>query len=191
VKSDRLANVVLYLLRGCPRPGLTKLLKLIYFVDFFHYQLHLATVSGASYVALERGPAVDGYEQAFAEMKEKGYIDVLNVPVVGHDTLKQEYVPRGEADENAFTAEERDTLDFVMATYGRKTGRNLSKLTHREWAPWKLVWDKRYPGRPIPQALFRWVDNLADERDIEVARERAKRPGVAAALAELGLTTTN
>lgn len=177
MKNERLANAVLYLLRGCPTPGpgLTKLMKMLYFSDYFFYQKHLSTITGAKYVALERGPAVDGYEQAFKQMEDKKFLRVLNVPVMGHTTLKQEFQRLGEPDPNAFSADERAVMDEVIRRFAKKSGRELSEMTHLELTPWKAVWDPRSPGAPIPFGMFRWLENLADAGDEEMARKRARK----------------
>ncbi len=184
MKNDRLANAVLYLLRGSPDAGLTKLLKLLYFSDYHHYREHLCTITGGSYVARTRGPVLENYEAEFADLEHHGFIESRKVPIVGRpDKPKVEFRCLGEPSPDAFTAEERATLDDVLLRYGSKTGNQLSDLTHEELAPWKLVWDKEAPGAKIPLALFRWLDNYADDRDVATARERAKRPEIAAAIA--------
>jgi uncharacterized phage-associated protein len=186
VKNDRLANSVLYLLNGRPDAGLTVLLKLLYFSDYHHYRKHLCTITGAEYVARERGPVIENYQDELDELERRGFIATRKVPVVGHpDNPKVEYLRLGEPDPNAFTKDELATLDEVLLRYGNKTGVALSDMSHEELAPWKLVWDKDAPGARIPHALFRWLDNYADEADVEMARERAKRPEIVAALAEI------
>lgn len=175
MKNDRLANTVLYLLRGCRDAGLTKLLKLIYHADYHHYRDHLTTITGASYVALERGPVVDGYKDELELLERRGFVTVRNVPIFGHDKAKKEYLPLGEPDPQAFSQAERETLDDVLLRYGTKTGVELSALTHEELRPWELVWDPASPGRPIPYALWRWLDNFVTPREVDVARERSGR----------------
>ncbi len=185
MKNDRLANAVLYLLRGSPDAGLTKLLKLIYFSDYHHYRDHLCTITGANYVARARGPVLENYQDEFDELERRGFIATRKVPVVGHpDNPKVEYLRLGEPAPDAFTAAERVTLDDVLLRYGSKSGVELSDMTHEELAPWKLVWDKSAPGARIPFALFRWLDNYADDRDVETAKKRAEAPEIKAALAE-------
>jgi len=42
-----------------------------------------------------------------------------------------------------------------------------------------------HPGKPVPVALLRWVDNIADEKDVEEAKKRMKEsPEIIAAIAE-------
>jgi uncharacterized phage-associated protein len=151
-------------------------MKMLYFSDYFFYQKHLKTITGAKYVALQRGPAIDGYEEAFKEMEEAKFIKVLLVPVMGHNTLKQEFQRIGEPDPIAFSPEERSVMDEVIARFGarRTTGRELTDMTHLELTPWKAVWNPKATGAPIPFGMFRWLENLADASDEEMARKRAK-----------------
>lgn len=169
-KNDRLANAVLYLLRDCPR-GQTQLLKLLYHVDYHHYRDHLRTITGAKYVALERGPVLDGWKDEFSALERRGFVFVREVPVVGLDP-KQEYTALGEPSPDAFTAEELATLDDVLLQYGHKSGKTLSDLTHEELQPWEMVWDPADVGKPIPYALWRWMDNFASPQDAIDATKR-------------------
>jgi hypothetical protein len=34
---------------------------------------------------------------------------------------------------------------------------------------------KEHPGKPVPVALERWVENIADEADVAMARKRMHR----------------
>jgi uncharacterized phage-associated protein len=172
MKNDRLANTVLYLLAGCPDAGLTKLLKLLYFADYTHYREHLTTITGATYVALERGPVLDGYEEELDSLERRGFLAIRDVPVFGHEKPKKEYMRLGAPDPDAFNESEIATLDEVLLKYGRQSGVALSKLTHEESAPWEHVWDPSAPGAVIPYALWRWLDNMASERDVKTAQAR-------------------
>lgn len=173
-KNDRLANATLYLLRACPDAGLTKLLKLLYHADYLHYRDHLKTITGATYVALERGPAIDGYEQEFQTLEGRGILSTREKSVFGKDKLKKEFLPLMEPDMDAFDEAELGTLRDVVLRYGDMSGVALSKMSHEEALPWSLVWDENNPGAPIPYALWRWLDNMADERDVKLAQQRAK-----------------
>ena len=167
---EKLANTILYLLRACGlfRPGVTGLLKLLYFADYEHYRRHLATITEEQYVALERGPVINDYKAIFAQFVDDGLLEPFEVAVRGHSTKKREYRTQYEPDDAMFTESERETLDAVIRKYGRETGRNLSDKTHLE-GPWCFVWDSARPGRVIPTMAFRWLDNLPDDHDLEAA----------------------
>lgn len=175
MKTDPLANTVLFVLHGLgEHPGLTKLLKLLYFADYYHYREHLSTITGAEYVALERGPVIDGYAQAFDALERRGIVSTREVAVLGHDKPKQEYLALMEPDMDAFSDIELATLKHVLLKHGDMTGVTLSRMTHEEALPWSMVWDTNCPGRRIPFVLFRCLENRASDKDVEVARERAK-----------------
>jgi len=156
VKNDRLANTVLYMLRACPDAGLTKLLKLLYFADYEHYREHLTTITGATYVALARGPVLDNYEEHFGSLESRGIM------------------ASREPNMEAFSDAELETLSAVVLKYGGLTGRALSNMTHEEALPWSYAWDPEAPGNVIPPSLFRWLENMPNEQDVATARARTQ-----------------
>ena len=170
--NDKLTNTVLYLLRRAPHAGLTKLLKLIYFTDYHHYQRHLAPVTGVTYVALERGPAMDRYEEKLAAIESTKAIEHIDVAVFGCEKLKREYTAKIRPNTDAFSEAELETLAYVVQRYGGMSGRKLSRMTHEEYLPWSLVWDATWQGREIPLSLFRWSDNMPSEETVAKAKSR-------------------
>lgn len=177
---NKFDNTVLYLLQRCSpsRPGVTALLKMIYFADYEHYRRNLAPITGAQYVALERGPVVDGYAEQFERMTAEGTVKLMEVTVLGVTDKKQEYRPLVEPDVGVFSPTEIAILDSVAIQHGSETGAALSEKTHLE-GPWSIVWHPYDRGRPIPYAMFRWFDNLPDELDIKKAKaEIESRPEV-------------
>jgi len=177
---EKLSNTILYLLRGCHpgHPSLSSLLKMVWFADYWHYREHLSTITGADYVALPRGPVVDGYKELLDSLEATGVLSRKDAPVYGHpEQPKQEYFPMKGPDESLFLQTELEVLDTVIERCGHKTGADLSALTHRD-GPWQFVWSANNPGRRIPRIAFRWLDNLPDEKDLAVARNLVAEPSV-------------
>jgi len=184
-EMEKLTNTVLYLLRGCApaRPSTTSLLKLVWYADYEHYRKHLAPITGANYVALERGPVLDQYKQILDMLEQENVVKRIKEPVQGHpDQPKIEFVPQAAPDETVFLESEIEVLDEVIRTCGGKSGNELSERTHRE-GPWSFAWNPERPGQPIPYVAFRWVENLPDEREAALARESVA--GMEARIAEL------
>lgn len=180
VGNEKLAATILYILRGCSPslPGVTGLLKLLWYADYWHYQAHLAPITEAHYVAIPDGPVVDNYRDLFDHLQADGYVRGEEVPIQGKDYPKQEYHPLMEPDEELFSETEIEMLDRVVEKLGNLPGSKLSKMTHQE-PPWLLVWEDDEPGRDMPYLTFRWLDNLPDEDDLETAAEIiAARPEV-------------
>ena len=188
MNRDKLASTVLYLLRGCSaKLGLTSLLKMIYFADYRHFQEHLSPISGARYVAMERGPVVEDYWKVFEDLEGQGLVRTEDVPMAGHPGHpKKEFVALAEPDEDLFSETEIKVLDDVIHEYGWRTGTALSEITHREGGPWSFIWDAKRPNRPIPYVAFRWLANLPNEKDTEEAKVMiGSRDDVAKRIAEL------
>lgn len=185
------ANTVLYLLRRSAqhRPPLTVLLKMLWYVDYFHYGRNLASVTGARYVALKRGPVIDDYKGLLERMELEG---MLSQERETDDRFPksaptQYFSATQLQDISLFTESEIDTMEKVIAECAHKTGRELSDLTHGSREPWTLVWDEEnaIQGKPIPEVLWRWSDNLPDATDLMLAREDVSRPAVRAALEKI------
>lgn len=183
---DKFAATVLYFLRECAprRPGLTNLLKLVWYADYKHYCENLRPITGAQYVALPNGPVIDDYRDLFSWLESEGYVSKEEVEIQGHEEKKQEYRPEVEPDEDLFSSSEAGTLRDIVAQYGQLTGSSLSEKTHRE-GPWSIVWNDDDPGREIPYLLFRWLDTLPDSEDQEQVTRQLERQAVQEEIAAL------
>lgn len=185
--EGKLFSTILYLLRRCGsvRPGLTSLLKMVYFADYWHYQKHLSSITGAQYVACERGPVIEDYWQVFESMEGQKLLAMRDVPMAGHPGHpKMEYLALVEPDKDLFSETELEVLNDVIHECGWDTGVSLSDRTHRE-GPWSFIWDAKKPNRPIPYIAFRWLANLPDEGDVEAARAIIAQEDVASQITAL------
>jgi uncharacterized phage-associated protein len=54
-----------------------------------------------------------------------------------------------------FEEDEKNIVDQVFEKYGRYSGIDLSKFTHREGTPWKEVWDLYGQNAVIPRDRIR------------------------------------
>jgi uncharacterized phage-associated protein len=187
-KYRKTANTVLYLLERCreARPGVTHLLKMIWYADYWHYQQTLRFVTGGDYIAAERGPVFVGYEPLLQQMEAEGAVQKHEVAIFGASKKKIEYEPLMEADEAVFTESELRILARVVHECGDQTGSTLSSRTHSE-GPWPMIWDAESPSKRIPRIALRWIENLPVDNDSVKATARAAlaRPKVAMAVAQL------
>lgn len=187
IQHTKFANTVLYLISNCTggRPGLTKLLKLLYHADVQHYRHHLAPITGLKYVAVPRGPVPDRYEDLLGGLVHAGIISRADVPVNGYPQPKEEYSANREPSPSVFSDAELATLDEVIRRYGGKSGKDLSSRTHADGGTWSWVWDPANQGKPIPYQLERWMDNACDERDLELVGRLLDDPETKALLETL------
>lgn len=181
----KFANTVLYLLRGCgeARPGLVKLMKMLKAADFEHYRRYLRPITGASYVALENGPAPDGYDKLLQDLIDANAIELKTVNVYG-TAPDREYRALEEPNERVFDESEIEILNEVVASCRAKSGKTLSKASHLEGG-WAWAWDPHRPGSPIPYTLVRWLENLCDRKDLAQAAAALAEPETTAFIALL------
>ena len=112
--------------------GKKKLAKLLYYMDFDHYEKNHKSITGDIYKALPMGPfptAMSGIVEKLAKSKK---IEVK------HEKEKEDYNPteiykcQSKADLSVFSKEELATLKRVAGIYGHLNGKQLEDLSHAE-----------------------------------------------------------
>jgi len=143
---DRLAAMAHYVIARCAPEelGATKLTKVLWFTDVFHYRRHGKTVSGArSYIKRQFGPVPPGITQAIEALKRAGKISERSA--VTPAGIRREFVWLQEPDVSAFTPEEIDMLNEVMALVCKNhSAASISELTHDS------LWSETLLGAEIP-----------------------------------------
>lgn len=182
---DKFSNATLFVLNECESlPGLTVLIKLLFRADFAHYRKYLRSITGAEYIALERGPVPDEYRLLFTKLQVRGHV-VQETVDVGAPRAMEILRPLRKPELAAFEESELEVLRSVVSSDGCKTGKQLSDETHAE-IPWRAVWcDGDGEAETIPYALARWEDNRCSPEDVKAATERLSEPAIRAALAGL------
>src|SRR6266480_4938497 len=84
--EEKLQQVILYFLEHTNNVhlGRTKLMKLLYFVDFDHYEAHGQSITGATYRKLPHGPYPDKIEKLIAKMERAGLVREVKVDHKGY-----------------------------------------------------------------------------------------------------------
>jgi hypothetical protein len=146
LNPDRLAAMAHYVIARCPPEelGATKLNKVLWFTDVFHYRRHGKTVSGVkSYVKRQFGPVPPGIMQAIDALKRDGKINERSVATPAG--TRREFVWLQEPDVSAFTPEEIDMLNEVMSLVCKNhSAASISELTHGS------LWSETLLGGEIP-----------------------------------------
>src|SRR5437016_1656935 len=134
--EEKLQQVILYFLEHINNVhlGRTKLMKLLYFVDFDHYEAHRRAVTGAVYRKLPHGPYPDRIEKLIAKMEQAGLVREVKVDRKGH-TQHRLITLQGKFDPGKFSGAELQTLERVAADWADANATQIEAATHRE-APW-------------------------------------------------------
>lgn len=115
---------------GVTNLGLTKLWKLIYFVDARALRELGEPVTGSDFIKYEHGPVPSRGEKHLRRMTRSG--EVTTTPRdVGGKTLNEVKAVRAP-DLSVFSKVELGVIDAVCAELGRKSATILSDLSHKE-----------------------------------------------------------
>lgn len=125
---EKMAAMISYIAARTSDLYKTKLNKLLFYADFTNYYLTGRSISGSRYVHLPYGPVPDGYEETLETLNHYGVIDVS--PQNSADLIRGAEMKASDF----LTEDERETLDWVLSTFGPMSASQLTALSHRERA---------------------------------------------------------
>ena len=132
----KLQQVIVYFLEHINNVhlGRTKLMKLLYFVDFDHYEAHGRSMTGAVYRKLPHGPYPKDAEKLIKKMLKSGQVREVKADHKGF-TQHRLITLNAKFDPAKFSGAELQTLERVAADWADSTVAQIEAATHRE-APW-------------------------------------------------------
>lgn len=112
--------------------GKVKLAKLLYFVDFDHFERYEASVTGETYYRRPMGPLGAEMQNVIGELERAGR--VTRTDEVDFEGAEPTMCLRlaGRPDLSSLTAEERETISRVARLYGNLPGTKLQAIAHEE-----------------------------------------------------------
>lgn len=157
--AEKLQQVILYFLEHINNVhlGRTKLMKLLYFVDFDHYEAYGRPVTGATYRKLPHGPYPKEAEKLIARMEKAGLLREVKVNHKGF-TQHRLLTVTGKFDPAKFSGTELKTLERVAADWADASAQQIEAATHRE-APWAGTAD----GKKIDYEMAEYRHGIGTE----------------------------
>ena len=167
---EKLINAIIFF-SGHAECSKTKLLKLLYLVDFEHFRQTGRSVTGLTYYAWELGPVPT---KLYAEFENPAADFSKAIALKAADfngTPGIVAVPKVAFNRGIFTPRELKVLDDVAKAYGRKTAKALVDLTHRPGSPWEKIYSPEADNERIPYELA-LEDPVEKEHVLEAKCER-------------------
>jgi len=132
VQAHKLSELIVYLGQhpGVNNLGLTKLWKLIYFIEARAVRDFGSGLTDSDFIKYEHGPVPSRGEKLLRKLVQQGGVTTTPRQINGK-TLNEVEAQRA-ADLSVFSAEERALIDEVCTELGRKTAVALSDLSHKE-----------------------------------------------------------
>jgi uncharacterized phage-associated protein len=174
-QKEKAFNAITYFLNHTTICNKKKLFKLLYLLDFEHFEQIGRSVTGYNYFAWKMGPvpkelhiAMEANEGKFAENfdvikeRDKG----------GYERIK--LVNKKPFDSKYFSRRELALLKDISLRFEMMTGQEMEDFTHRQGMPWHHVWvEEKKENAEIPYEYA--LNNLdSDERDtiLVISEER-------------------
>lgn len=132
-------ETLLYLLTrvgGKPNVGETVLYKLLYFIDFNHYEKFEEQLVGATYVKREYGPAPLEFQEIAKAMTSDDELQACDADYYGH--RQKRYIALREPDLSVFDGREMQTIDEVICRLSDMNASAIAEYSHRD-IPWVVA----------------------------------------------------
>lgn len=139
-EREKLLNAVIYFAKNTQACGKTKILKLLYLLDFEHFKQTGRSVTGLKYYAWRMGPVpVDLYEEL--DNPEEDFADHARVvSVQAGDWERKEVMPLRDFDPSNFSKRELRLMEQLAETYRESAATAMVNVTHAENDAWNKVW---------------------------------------------------
>lgn len=133
--TEKFKQMLFYILSKFNQHGLTKtkLAKLLYLSDFYHYYTHFDSISHVNYKCKDYGPLAEPFLETIEDMYENGelHIDVLDE---GAQMLSLSKSVKNTVFDD-LSNEEKKEIDMVCDKWKDASTKELVNFTHRQ-KPW-------------------------------------------------------
>ncbi len=121
-------------------PWKTKLNKLLFYADFYHYKQYGFSISGLKYAPINYGPVPDDYELLYTFGRKEGVFKNVFQEIT-NDVSGEKIVPakRIKFNDMLFEKSEIDTLNTVITRFKNVTSSEIVRMSHEEKA-----WTENY-----------------------------------------------
>ena len=175
---QKLLNAILYFARNTKNPNLTKIIKLLYLLDFTHFKETGYPSINLMYYAWEHGPVPkDFYEEVKDGEVPPDFTG--SFAIIQSNRWEQDYPDRKEyifkaikkPSEDIFTPREIKIINNLCDMYRDATANQMSEMTHLPNEPWHTT--KNTKG------LFKLVDyelsiDVTSPMSVDEAKEKFK-----------------
>jgi len=146
IDIDKVKTIILYLIDKTEKLYVTKLMKLLYYIDFISYSERECSITNDIYYKLPYGPVpsfikneIDNLEEPVMEEGVKSqFSDIIRL-IEGEDKNGKIIVDKTiKYDLRKLPKYEKDLIDEIIKKLGKKTATFLTKKTHKE-SPYLLT----------------------------------------------------
>jgi len=164
---EKLINAIIYFAEKTRYCGKTKLLKLLYFLDFYHFKQTGSSVTGLDYFAWEMGPVPkELFEELAGNMKTDLKSAIHPLPSEGFQQIR----PKKKFDNQYFSKRELDLLEKISYIFEDAQADAMIETTHLKNAPWDKTLREKGEFQKIDYMLA--IDGEIASLPYEEAKDR-------------------
>lgn len=172
---EKLIEAIVYFAKNTELCGKTKLMKLLYFLDFTHFRQTGKSVTGLDYYAWDFGPVP---EDVWRELKNPDHLpeDLHEaITIIPQETTYgrplERIVPRRDFDDEFFSPRELKIMVDVAQMFREADADLMVDSTHMPRQPWEVTCREKGMGHQID---YRLAGGTRDSLPDEVIAERVK-----------------
>jgi uncharacterized phage-associated protein len=164
---EKLINAIIYFAKQTKHCGKTKLLKLLYFLDFYHFKQTAKSVTGLEYFAWEQGPVP---KELFEELSGNMKADLKDAISLASTEDFQKIVPKKKFNEDYFTNREKKLLKDLSDVFKDAKVEEMVEVSHLRNEPWDKTLKEKGPRQKIDYMLS--IDDEENSLSYNEAKER-------------------
>lgn len=163
---EKLINSIVYFAKNTKYCGKTKLMKLLYYLDFWHFKQTGKSVTGQDYYAWEKGPVPKALFDEIGQMDQDLEAAINIIP---HDNF-QRIVAKKDFDNSFFSPREERLLEKVSYMFRGARAEEISEASHLKNDPWDRTLKEKGEWGKIDYLLS--IDDEHGALSYEEAKER-------------------
>lgn len=163
---EKLINSIVYFVTHTKYCGITKLMKLLYFLDFWHFKLTGKPVTGSEYFAWANGPVPrEVHNELSGTMKSDMAASIKKTEFSDSSFIK--FSPKRKFDQEYFSERELELLEIISFMFKDLKSEEIVEISHLKNKPWAKTKETR--------GLFHKIDYVlaVDEDEDSISMEQA------------------
>ncbi len=166
---EKLINAIIYFAKNTKYCGKTKLLKLLYFLDFCHFKQTGKSVTGLDYYAWKMGPVP---KELYDELSDNMKLDLAKaIAIIPREDFRK-ISPKRPFDVQYFTGREKKLLKNISVIFNDAKAQDMIEATHLENQPWEKTLKEKGEFQKIDYMLS--IDSKKESLPYEEAEDRKK-----------------
>lgn len=141
--KEKLVNAIVYFIKNTKHCHITKLMKLLYTLDFEHYQQTGLSVTGLSYHAWDMGPVPVPVWLELSKNEDSGLGLLNNFRVIDDEysngKIRKKILTKLKFNPNVFTKRQIKILEKVALIFKNAPADTMIEYTHSLKSPWDIT----------------------------------------------------